>query len=122
MYLLDGESIKYMLIQYPRSIMPSFWDKFEKACENDDIISAKETWKKIEPELSTDYSIEWVNSHKKIFKTLDEKDAHVLGEYMHKGLFDDFEDDPRLARRRLPEDIPFLIAMAKSKNGIMVYR
>lgn len=122
MYLLNSDSLKYMLIQYPRSIMPAFWDKFEVACDNDYIISSRETRKKVEQELSTDYSLEWVNKHRKIFKTLDETDANVLGEYMLEGIFNDFEEDPRFARRRLPEDTPFLIAMAKSKNGIIVYR
>lgn len=122
LFILESSSIRYLLDELPRSVLPELWEYFEFECDNGDIISDRETQKEAEIELTNSDSLDWIEKHKSIFHTLTQKESIILGDMMQKGFFKSYENDPRLIERKLPEGIPFALSMAKSRNATIVYR
>ena len=121
-YILESSSFKYLLEELPRAIVPELWHQFEIECDNGNIISDKETKKLVEMELASSDSLMWMDKNKSIFKAINEKVADELGNMMRRGLFSYYENNTRLIDRKLPEGVPFILAMAKAQKDIFVYR
>lgn len=122
-YILESSSLKYLLEEFPRTIMPELWGQFEQECNNGTVISDRETQKLlIDTELPNIESIAWVESNKYIFKSISQEEALELGVMMNKGVFSYYENNPRLVDRKIAEGVPFLLAMAKTQNNTFVYR
>lgn len=121
-YILDSSSIKYLLDEFPKNLVPNIWDKFENLCILDEVISDREVKKELEIELNTSQSIDWLEKNKSIFKPLQKKEAITLGEMIKDGVFSFYENSVRLITRKLPEGVPFILAKAKCNGYIVVYR
>ncbi len=121
-YILENSSLIYLLEELPRSVMPELWNQFEMECNAGNIISERETKKLVEMELSNIESLTWLENNKIIFKAINEKEAFELGEMVDKGLFNYYDNNPRLVERKLPEGVPFVLAIAKNQICYVVYR
>lgn len=121
MYILDHHALIYMLEQFPRNLADELWTLFENSCEDGTIISQRESKKCLENEAVEPTSIEWSKKHSDMFKTINSEEAAFLGELMDKKEFD-FFSNPQLAERRIPEALPFILAVAKQKGLSYVYR
>lgn len=123
-YILEDTAFKYLLDELPKSIFPELWEKFEQLCLDNVIISDRETKKILLTELVNAASLEWLEKNKSVFSSINEKEASVLGVMMKDGLFSRYASDSRIIDRRLPEGVPFIIAMAKvyEAESVVVYR
>ena len=123
-YILDDTAFKYLLDELPKSIFPELWREFEQLCLDNVIISERETKKILQTDLVNSASLEWLEKNKSVFSSIGEKEACVLGMMMKDGLFSRYSSDSRIVDRRLPEGVPFIIAMAKvhGAESVVVYR
>jgi hypothetical protein len=122
MYFIENTALKYLLEELPKTLLPELWDRFERECESESIKSDRETKKLLEKELSSDEALLWLEQYKFIFTPISEKAARELGIMMGNSLFDYYEKRPNFLNRKLPEGVPFVIAMAKAQNGKFVCR
>lgn len=121
-YIMDASSIKYLLDEFPRNLIPNIWKKFESLCILDEVISDREVKKELEFELNNTQSLDWIDKNKGIFKPLLQSESIVLGEMVKDNVFSYYENSVRLVQRKLPEGIPFIIAKAKCNDDTVVYR
>lgn len=121
-YILESSAFVYLLDQFPKKVMPTIWNNFESLCSSELVVSEREVKRELETELNNSDSLDWVNSHLSVFKPLTQKEADVLGQFMKENIFGIFENSPRLAIRKLPESIPFVIARAKHNQFSIVFR
>jgi len=119
--VFDHYALLFMLEQFPRSIATELWTLFDEWCKDGTIISQREARKQFEVEAIESESLLWCKANSTIFKPINEDEAKTLGEMMSNREFD-FFDDPRLAERRMPEAIPFILSMAKNQDRFFVYR
>jgi len=120
-YVFDHYALLYMLEQFPRNIALELWEIFDGLCKNGTIISQREALKCLEREAIEVQSLDWSKKNSSIFHTINENEAQFLGELMKKREFD-FLNTPRLAERRMPEAIPFILCIAKKQQRHYVYR
>lgn len=120
-FIFDHYALQYMLEQFPRSITKEFWTQFLAACQNGTITAHRETYKLLEQEAIEPDSLNWCKENSSLFKTTTEPEAVLLGKWMEQGIFA-FLETPLFARSRMPEDIPFMLCMAKKQNRCYVYR
>jgi hypothetical protein len=119
--VFDHYALLFMLEQFPRSIATDLWKLFDEWCNDDTIISQREARKRFENEAVESESLKWCKVNSAMFKPINENEAIILGEMMKKREFD-FFNDPRLAERRMPEAIPFILCIAKNQDRYFVYR
>lgn len=119
---MDSSSIKYLLDEFPKNLIPNIWDKFESLCLSDEVISDREVKKELDFELNNTQSLDWIDKNKNIFKPLSKNEAVTLGEMVSESIFSFYENSARLVQRKLPEGIPFIIAKAKCNGYTVVYR
>lgn len=120
-FVFDHYALQYMLEQFPRNIIKEYWTQFLVACQNGTITAHKETQKLLEQEVIETNSLKWCKENTSFFKTTTETEATLLGIWMRQGLFD-FIETPLFVRSRMPEDIPFMLCMAKKQDRCYVYR
>ena len=121
-YIMDSSSLKYILDEFPKSLIPKVWEKFEKLCEDEIVISDREVINELALELNNAKSIEWVEKNKKVFQMLTTDESVLLGNLINEGVFSQYENSDRIIQRKLPEAIPFIIAKAKHNDYTIVYR
>jgi hypothetical protein len=121
-YYLDHAALTYLLEEFPKTLLQDLWEQFEHACHSGSILSDRETKARLETELSSDEAVFWLDGHKSVFQRLAERDAQALGRMMKNGMFDFYEKRSGFADRKLPEGLPFIIAMAKVQRGKVIYR
>ncbi len=120
-FVFDHYALQYMLEQFPRSITKEFWTQFLTACQDGTIAAHRETHKLLEHEVIELASLKWCEENRSLFKTTTEAEASLLGKWMKQGIFD-FLETPLFTRSHMPEDIPFMLCMAKKQNRCYVYR
>ena len=122
-FILDSSALKYLLESFPRKAMSEMWGNIEKNFITR-IKSSCETEKILIRELYEVENIEYLNNYKDMFIKLDNNIAKELVELLNSDLFKNYEKDNKddLNIRRLTNDIPFLVAIAKTSNYILVYR
>lgn len=118
-YILDESAIYYMLESFPRRAVPKLFEKFSNDCECGNIVADKETQKSLEIILEEDTSFEWMNMHSSMFKSINQKEAKILGELVENKRFE-FLLNSRAFSRNLPISIPFIIAIAKNEGRVIV--
>lgn len=118
-YILDTTAITYILEAFPRKLMEDVWLKFEQQCKNGLTIANRETKKALDRELTETESIEWVSNHSEMFMPIDQNESVKLGELVDKGTFNYYNNSLSF-KRRLPEAMPFNIAMAVEENRTLV--
>jgi hypothetical protein len=119
--VFDHYALLYMLEQFPRNIAEELWISFDTWCSDGTIISQREAQKCLEREAIELASLEWSKNRTSMFKPINGDEAQMLGRIMDKNEFD-FLNNPRLAERRMPEAIPFILCMAKTQDRYYVYR
>jgi len=119
--VFDHYALLYMLEQFPRNIASELWESFNDWCKDGTIISQREAKKCLENEAVEIASLEWSKRYSSLFKPISEDEAVLIGEIMDRHEFD-FFDNQRLAERRMPEAIPFILCMAKRQDRYYVYR
>lgn len=120
-FVFDHYALQYMLEQFPRNITKEYWTQFLAACQNGTITAHKETQKLLEHEAIEPDSLKWCKENTSFFKTTTETEAALLGKWMKQGVFD-FLETPLFVRSRIPEDIPFMLCMAKKQDRCYAYR
>ena len=120
-YVFDHYALLYMLEQFPRSIATGPWALFEECCRDNTIISQREAQKSLDNDAVELSSLEWAKKNSGIFKPIGHSENNFLGIMMANKEFD-FYENPRLAERRVPEAIPFILCMAKVQGRRYVYR
>ena len=117
----SGKRILYMLEQFPRNIGIEIWESFSKSCQDGTIVSHRESQKLLELEAVEQDSLIWSKQNSSIFRPSTTAEVEIIGKMMEKKVFD-FLITPRLMRRRMPEESPFLLAITKRYNCVFVYR
>ena len=120
-FVFDHYALQYMLEQFPRNITKEFWAQFLIACQDGTITAHKETLKLLEQEVIEPDSLKWCKENVSLFKVTTEAEAVLLGKWMEQGKFS-FLETPFFVRSRIPEDIPFMLCMAKKCDRCYVYR
>lgn len=120
-FVFDHHALLYMLEQFPRNIIEDLWSLFAESCGNGAIVSHREALKLLEQEAVEQETVDWCKKHLSVFKTTTTVEAELLGEMMNRHVFD-FLTTPKLAQRRMPESIPFILCMAKEQDRCFVYR
>ena len=120
-YVFDHYALLYMLEQFPRTIAEQLWNRFEDCCKDETIVSQREAQKCLENEAVEPASLEWSKKNAKLFKLISTDEAQLLGTMMENREFE-FLNIPHRAERRMPEALPFILAMAKLQNRKYVYR
>lgn len=120
-FVFDHHALQYMLEQFPRSITKDFWDRFLAACRDGTIVAHRETRKLLEQAAIEPDSIKWCKENTSLFKATTAAEADLLGKWMGLGVFV-FLETAAFVRGRMPEDIPFMLCMAKKQDRCYVYR
>lgn len=120
-YVFNHYALLYMLEQFPHNIGVDIWTSFNSACKDGTIVSHRESQKLLEQEAVEQESLIWSKQNSSIFRPSTTAEVEIIGEMMGKRAFD-FLITPRLMRRRMPEETPFLLSIAKRYNCIFVYR
>lgn len=120
-FVFDHYALQYMLEQFPRNITKDFWTRFLVACRDGTIIAHRETCKLLEQEAIESDSLKWCKENTSLFKATTEAEADLLGQWMGQGVFN-FLETSSFVRGRMPEDIPFMLCMAKRQDRCYVYR
>lgn len=121
MCVFDHYALLYMLEQFPRNIAKELWALFEDCCKDETIISQREAQKCLEDVVVEQSSLEWSKKNSSLFKPISGEEARLLGDMMNKNEFE-FFNSPKLAERRMPEAIPFIMCIAKLQSRYYVYR
>lgn len=117
-FVFDHYALQYMLEQFPRNNTKEFWTQFLIACQDGTITAHKETLKLLEQEVIEPDSLKWCKENASLFKVTTEAEAVLLGKWMEQGKFS-FLETPFFVRSRIPEDIPFMLCMAKNATVAM---
>lgn len=120
-YIFDQNAFLYMLEQFPRHVAPEMWQAFVDAYQKGTIISHRETQKLFDQAAVEEDSLKWSKENSSIFKMTTSSEAILLGKMMDNHVFD-FLATPQLLQRKMPQAIPFMLCMAKDRNGAFVYR
>ncbi|MDE7341677.1 MAG: DUF4411 family protein [Lachnospiraceae bacterium] len=118
-YILDDSALFYMLEQFPIKAVPELYKQFIKACNEGDIIAERETRKRLEGLLEYTDSYIWLDEHKKMFREISQKESVILGELVQKDVFKILPLSMEMLRN-IPIAIPFIIAIAKNENRVVV--
>lgn len=122
-FVFDHYALQYMLEQFPRNIMKEFWTQFLAACQDGTIVAHRETQKLLEQDAVESETLKWCKAKENnpLFQVTTEIEAVLLGEWMEEGVFD-FLETPSFIRSCMPEDIPFMLCMAKKQDRCYIYR
>ena len=116
-FVFDHNALLYMLEQFPRNLGTEVWNIFDKYCKNGKIISHRESQKLLEQEAVEQATLAWSKSNSTVFRTSTTAEVELLGQMMgNKEL--DFLITSRLMQRRMPEEAPFLLCIAKKHDGM----
>lgn len=112
-YVIDSSALFDLKRYYSPTIFKGVWDKFNKLCDEEIIISVKEVYNEIK--RGSDWLIDWADQYYKIFhepKTI--KEFKLIGHLQEKNPFwiDQYSDKPAAD--------PFVIASAVTKKLIII--
>ena len=118
-YILDESALAYMLEVFPRNAVPELFDRFSDRCEDGCVICEKETKKSMNSVLEEEFSYDWIKEHNKMFRTITQKEASILGELVDEGLFENIRNSKDFVRN-IPIAIPFIFSIAINENRTIV--
>jgi len=112
-YVIDSSALFDLKKNYSPTVFKGLWDKFNRLCDEEVIISVREVYNEIK--RGSDWLIDWAEQHEKIFlKPATVEEYKLIGELQERepAWIDIYSDKPVAD--------PFVIACAKSKNLIIV--
>ncbi|MCM1326015.1 MAG: hypothetical protein NC094_08365 [Bacteroidales bacterium] len=118
-YILDESAIYYMLETFPRKTIRNIFDLFCRKCKTGEIISDKETKKRLESLLEEEFSFQWIEENAKMFRSITQGESLILGELVDKGRFE-FVSKSGNFIRNIPIALPFIFSIALHENRIIV--
>ena len=118
-YILDESAIYYMLETFPQKTIYDLFDLFCQKCKGGEIISDKETKKRLESLLEEEYSFQWIEENAKMFRSITQKESLILGELVDKGKFE-FVSKSGDFTRNIPVALPFIFAIAIHEHRAIV--
>ncbi len=112
-YVIDSSALFDLKKNYSPIVFKGVWEKFNKLCDDEIIISVREVYNEIK--RGDDWLIDWADHHDKIFlepTTIEE--FKLIGELQERNpsWIDLYSDKPSAD--------PFVIACAKTKKLIIV--
>ena len=118
-YILDESAIFYMLETFPRKTIYNLFDLFCQKCKSGEIISDKETKKRLESILEEEFSFQWVEENAKMFRSITQTESVILGKLVDKGRFE-FVSRSRNFTRNIPVALTFIFAIAIHEHRTIV--
>lgn len=112
-YVIDSSALFDLKKNYSPTVFKGLWDKFNKLCDDEVIVSVREVYNEIK--RGSDWLVEWADQHGKIFlEPTSVEEFRMIGELQEKepSWIDVYSDKPAAD--------PFVIACAKTKNLIIV--
>ena len=112
-YVIDSSALFDLKQNYSPGVFKGLWDKFNRLCHDEVIISVREVYNEIK--RGSDWLIDWAEEHEKIFlKPTTVKEFKLIGELQVRepSWVDIYSDKPAAD--------PFVIACAKIRNLIIV--
>jgi hypothetical protein len=112
-YVIDSSALFDLKKNYSPNVFKGLWDKFNKLCDDEVVISVREVYNEIK--RGSDWLIDWADQHEKVFlrpSTVEE--FKLIGDLQEQepSWIDIYSDKPSAD--------PFVIASAKTKNLIIV--
>jgi succinate dehydrogenase flavin-adding protein (antitoxin of CptAB toxin-antitoxin module) len=111
-YCIDTSALIDLWRDYPIDIFPSLLEEIEKLMSDEFLIAPKQVLDELEK--IDDDLLKWVKKHKKMFINLDAEQIQLVKDILSK--FPNLID----ATKTIPDADPFIIALASSKNCIVI--
>lgn len=118
MYILDT-NIFFVLKHFPPRNFKSLWDYLDHLVDDSSLISVREVFNEVIRNPPNDFIEEWVVANKHIFVTPVEEELAFVLELMKYEENRNFIKDNNITKG-LPVADPFILAIAKLRNGIVV--
>lgn len=112
-YVIDSSALFDLKRNYSPIVFKGVWEKFNKLCDDEVIISVREVYNEIK--RGSDWLVEWATQHQKIFlEPITVEEFKLIGEMQEKNpsWIDLYSDKPAAD--------PFVIASAKTKKLIII--
>lgn len=120
MYIFDTSSFSLLFKYYP-SRFPTLWKKFDALIKNGIVTSAHEVYKELQGMDQNEALITWTQENKDIFHKPSAPEAIFMIDLFKEknGHFQGMIEKTKQLKGGLCAD-PFLIAKAKTNNGIII--
>ena len=117
-YVFDTNCFIVIGHYYPEQF-PSFWERFNQAVENGNIISVREVHRELDRNAAEDHLVKWIERQKNIFVTPSSTVMQSVNEIFSVPHFKaSLQDRTRLGNNPFAD--PFVIAQAKVMNYCVV--
>jgi len=117
-YVFDSSSFIVVGHYFP-SNFPSFWQRFDSAVSERQIVSVREAYRELDNRATRQHLIDWVNRNKEIFLVPSPEETQFVAEIFSERHFQQLINE----KQRLtasPVADPFIIASAKVRNACVV--
>jgi hypothetical protein len=118
LYIFDT-NVFITLGYYYLKRFPTIWKRIDTLADEKELISAREVRRELNRICSSDYVNEWIERHRNIFVIASDEECGIVASIFRNRQY------RGLVRRKnilkgLPVADPFIIAAAKTRNGIVV--
>jgi len=117
-YVFDSSSFIVVGHYFP-SNFPSFWERFNSAILESQIVSVREAYRELDNRATRHHLIDWVNRNKEIFLVPSPEETQFVAEIFSVRHFQQLINE----KQRLtasPAADPFIVASAKVRNACVV--
>ncbi len=117
-YVFDSSSFIVVGHYFP-SNFPSFWQRFDSAISERQIVSVREAYRELDNRATRQHLIDWVNRNKEIFLVPSPEETQFIAEIFSVRHFQQLINE----KQRLtasPVADPFIVASAKVRNACVV--
>ena len=117
-YVFDTSSIIVLSHYYPDGF-PTFWERFNKAIDDGNVISAREVYNELEKNSPKEWFSDWLKKRKYMFLTpADDETAFIVEIFKVKHFQTLVSETQRLKGKPVAD--PFVIASAKARKGTVI--
>jgi hypothetical protein len=117
-HVFDSSSFRVLDHYFPLRF-PSFWKIFESSVQAGEIVSVREVYKELKGQGIRPHLNSWIDAHKKIFFVPTPDETAFIGSIFAIPHFQQLVAE-RQRLKGIPVADPFVIAMAKVRNGCVV--
>ena len=121
-FILDNNVISETLRNLkPQVVFQNIWETLEEGIENESIVSVDEVYRELEKweDAKNSEMWEWIKNNKKAFQATTNEEGEIVAEiYKYPKFREGIKE--RSMRTGSPEADAFLVAKAKTMNGILV--
>jgi hypothetical protein len=117
-YVFDSSSFRVLDHYFPQRF-PSFWKRFNGSVQTTEIISAREVYKELKGQGIRPHLNDWIDLNKKIFLVPGPDETAFVGQIFAVRHFQQLVAE-RQRLKGIPVGDPFVIAMARARNGCVV--